>query len=81
MARLRRSATASTTPNIPERNYTALPRRVVIDCRWSMAYPVDRAKGGTSGADTVMSRTTYDTIDEAREHLARIRRYPDPTRV
>lgn len=51
--------------------YLPLPERLWIDCRWKMTYPA----GG--GLDTVASRTAYDTLAEAREHLERIGRYAE----
>lgn len=43
--------------------------RVTVDTRWVMKAP----NGG--GADTVMARDEYATLDEARQSLATRRRY------
>lgn len=48
----------------------------VVDCRWTMKYP--EGSGPTSGIDCVMSRTTYEGVEQAREHLARIEKYRSP---
>lgn len=45
-----------------------IPERFCVDLRWAMKFP-----GG--GLDTPVSRTTYDTFADAREHLARIEKY------
>lgn len=42
---------------------------LTLDLRWTMRY----ADGG--GVETTVSRTTYDSLDEAREHLARIDKF------
>ena len=56
----------------PDSVYLPLPERFSIDCRWKMSYP----HGG--GIDTVASRTTYDSIAEAKAHLDRIDRHSAP---
>lgn len=53
-----------------------LPTTLWVDCRWTMTYPP--GSGPTSGIDAVTSRTTYDDVHEAREHLARIEKYRSP---
>lgn len=66
--------------DLSNEDYVPLPERISVDCRWSMKQPRN-PNNGISGRDTVASRTTYDTLDEAREHLARIRRYADSARA
>lgn len=46
-----------------------VPSTIYVDLRWGMQYP----DGG--GVDLTMQRTTYDTLADARDHLARIQRY------
>ena len=42
---------------------------LTLDLRWTLAHP----DGG--GVGFTVSRTRYDSLDEAREHLARIDKY------
>lgn len=60
---------------------------MTIDLRWSVTYPpgaVD-ANGHRTvsvGTEFTVSRLSYDSLDEAREHLARIDKYaPALTRL
>ena len=46
-----------------------IPERFSVDLRWKLTYPA----GG--GLDAVAARTTYDSIAEAEESLARRARY------
>lgn len=46
-----------------------VPETIYVDLRWDMQYP----DGG--GVDLTMQRTTYDTLADAKDHLARIKRF------
>lgn len=46
-----------------------VPERFSVDLRWDMTYPA----GG--GMDVIARRTTYGSLDEATEHLARLVAY------
>ena len=54
--------------------YLPLPERFSIDLRWRMEFP----DGGAT--EFTVRRTTYDTLADAREHLARID-YFNPPRI
>jgi hypothetical protein len=47
----------------------------VVDVRWFMRVPEGTKPNEGGSQDTVAERFTYDTIDEARQHLARIEKY------
>lgn len=49
------------------------PERMSIDLRWRFEW--ERTDVGTTGMETTVRRTTYPTLGEAREHLARIDKY------
>lgn len=53
---------------------------MTIDLRWEMTWPLlSRDANGRSvatvGSEFTVSRVSYDSLDEAREHLARIDKY------
>jgi hypothetical protein len=48
-----------------------IPETFSIDLRWDVAFP---NRGGT--LDTIARRTTYETLEDAREHIARLKRLP-----
>lgn len=63
----------------PDDRYLPLPERFAIDCRWMMTWPADPANGiHSTGIDTVMNRTTYQSLDEGFEHLTLFRAYARP---
>lgn len=45
------------------------PPKVVVDTRWVVKHP------GGGGTDTVGTRTTYDNVDDAYDHVARLVKY------
>jgi hypothetical protein len=54
--------------------------RLTVDLRWKMKWPANSpdANGRTSpasGIETTVSRSRYETLADAREHLDRIDRY------
>lgn len=51
------------------------PERVDVDCRWVLRNPLTPTGRPNGSTDTVAERTTYDTLDEARSHLALIEKY------
>ena len=60
---------------IAEREASSQARALTIDFRWTVTFPARHELGLASGTDFVAGRTTYDTLDDARAHLARIRKF------
>lgn len=52
------------------------PESFSVDLRWKMSWPADHANGRvTSGIEATVQRTTYDSLDDARQHLVRIAQF------
>lgn len=53
-------------------NRLPLPQNLTVDLRWSLKWEPSHTTSHTSGTDTVIRRTHYASVAEAREHVARI---------
>lgn len=64
---------------IIEENYvgtgTPFSPRVTIDVRWVMTVPAGTPQSRGGSSDSVAQRFTYDSHDDAQEHLDRIVKY------